>query len=168
MKRSNLIHKTIFASLILFLFASNTYSTAQTTGTPESDLVSGFSDILVELFKDEKFKVIQHNKGWLSTSKSTGKQQFKQKKNRQYVFVIAYHKDYPVTPLMELSNEDGSQTNTLADFFSTYQLNHPLVPKKVKMLKAEFSTNVNGEFSFEIYNSSPAAYADVMVFEKKL
>ena len=143
---------------------------AQNAADPaQAELVNGFSQILVELFKNEKFKLVATEKGQLSPKQSTGEVVFKQKKNRQYVFVLAYHADRPVTPLIDVSNEDKSQTTTLNDFFSAYTMNnHPLVPKKVKMLKAEFGSNVKGTFTFEIFNSSEAGYGEVMVFEKKI
>ncbi|MGB5983281.1 MAG: hypothetical protein WBG46_14160 [Nonlabens sp.] len=160
--------------ILIFLalcMAGNHQAQAQRSGAEpaQADLVHGFSEILVELFKNEKFKLIANETAWLSTSQSTGEVTFKQKKKRQYVFVLAYHADRPVTPLITVSNEDKSQSTTLNDFFTPYTMNnHPLVPKKVKMLKSEFGSNVKGTFTFEIFNSSDAGYAEVMVFEKKM
>lgn len=156
--------------LILLCFTLNNQVQAQKSANEpdQAELVHGFSEILVELFKNEKFKLVARENGWLSTAKSTGEVMFKQKKHRHYVFILAYHANRPVTPLVTLSNEDKSQTTTLNDFFTDYTMNnHPLIPKKVKMLKAEFGSNVKGTFTFEIFNSSESGYAEVMFFEKK-
>lgn len=68
----------------------------------------------------------------MSQKASTGQIEFTQKKRHHYAFVFVFCKYNPIKPIIEISNEEGSQSTSIHDFYAPYDFNHLMIPKKLR------------------------------------